>query len=193
MTGRVDATESAPPGQALCRQVTRQSGQTIELCYHCGRCGGGCPVAKPAGMTPEEFLWLIQFGLADQAVASPLLWLCVGCGTCGARCPNQISTNEVIDSLRAATADSQSIAKQVKAVRTFHKLLVRQVRRRGRLHELSLIAALRLRTLTFFKDIVLGRRMLLRGKIPILPHKLAGVAEIKSLLAKLAERETSGE
>ena len=163
----------------LCAEVIRQSGQPVSSCYQCQRCGGGCPVAYTAGTTPNQFLRLVQLGLVDEAMRSPLMWLCVGCGTCGARCPNRISTNAVIDAFRARTLKRKAAAKQVRSIRTFHKIFLRQVKRFGRLHEPLLIAALKMKTGRFFNDLGLGLRMFRKGKIGIMPHSLRGIRDVK--------------
>ena len=180
----IDARRSRRRGQGFCTEVTDRSAQPISSCYQCQRCGGGCPVAEAAGHTPNQFLWLVQFGLETEALESRLLWLCVGCGTCGARCPNRIATHEVIDRVRAMAVRRRTIDRRVKHLRTFHKLFLRQVRRYGRMHELSLAAGLKLRTLALFKDVCLAKRMFLRGKIPIRPHSFFGIHKVRSLFDK---------
>lgn len=170
--------------ESIATSVIEQSGQPVDACYHCQRCGGGCPVADATGTTPNRFLRLLQLGLVDEALESPLLWLCVGCSTCGARCPNLISTNEVIDQLRAQTSRHKSVAPETQDVRVFHRLFLNQIRRFGRLHEPSLIGSLKVRTRTFFKDLGLGLKMFKKGKLPLLPHRIGGIPEVKSIYRK---------
>jgi len=166
-----------------------RSGQPVHACYHCQRCGGGCPVADAAGTTPNRFLRLIQLGLIDEAMENPLLWMCVGCATCGTRCPNLISTNKVIDQLRAQALGHKGIAPETGSIRTFHRLFLNQIRRFGRIHEPSLIGSLKIRTRTFFKDLDLGLKLFKKGKLPLIPHKIGGIPEVKSIYRRRKERQ----
>lgn len=177
----VDATEARAAGGDLCAAVIESSGQPVLSCYQCQRCGGGCPVAVASETTPSEFLRLLSLGLAEEARQSPLLWLCAGCGTCGTRCPNRISTNEVIDELRAVTAGRGSVAKGTGDIPVFHQLFLQQIRYFGRQHELFLIAALKMRTRKFLKDVDLGIQMFRKGKLPLLPHKATGIPAVRSI------------
>ncbi len=184
MKNTVNIIEAKQAGDEFCAGVIESSGQPVYSCYQCQRCGGGCPVAAVAGTTPNQFLRLLQLGLVEEAMENPLLWLCVGCSTCGARCPNLISTNEVIDQFRALASRRRKIAREVKGVRVFHKLFLKQVRRFGRLHEASLIGSLKMRTRSFFKDMGLGLKMFRKGKIPVLPHRLRGIPGVKSIFRR---------
>jgi heterodisulfide reductase subunit C len=146
-------------------------------------------VAEATGTTPNRFLRLLQLGLIDEALESHLLWMCVGCSTCGARCPNLISTNEVIDQLRVQALGHKGIAPETGSVRTFHRLFLNQIRRFGRLHEASLIGSLKMRTRTFFKDLGLGLKMFKKGKLPLIPHKIRGIPEVKSIYRRRKGRQ----
>ncbi len=190
----IDATEARAAGGELCAAVIETSGQPVLSCYQCQRCGGGCPVAVASGTTPSQFLRLVSLGLADEAKQSPLLWLCAGCGTCGARCPNKISTNEVIDELRAATAGRGRVAEGTGDIPVFHQLFLKQIRYFGRQHELFLIGALKMRTRKFLKDVDLGYKMFRKGKLPLLPHKATGIPAVRSIFkTRAGTRKGAGE
>ena len=190
----IDATEARATGGELCAAVVESSGQPALSCYQCQRCGGGCPVAVASGTTPSDFLRLLSLGLAEEARKSPLLWLCAGCGTCGARCPNRISTNEVIDELRAVTAGRGSVAKGTGDIPIFHQLFLKQIQYLGRQHELFLIGALKIRTRKFLKDVDLGYQMFRKGKLPLLPHKASGIPAVRSIFkARAGARKGAGE
>ena len=186
MTACIDLRSGTHTADGLCQKALAASHQPASSCFHCQRCGAGCPVFSAAGTTPNRFLRLVQLGQQENVLANPLLWLCVGCGTCGARCPNRIATNEVIDQIRMLAKTSSVISPEVKDVRALHRMFLNQVRRFGRLHEFFLIAELKIRTRRFFKDLVLGWRMFRRGKIDILPHRLRGIPEVKHLFERRA-------
>jgi len=188
-TTSVSAVEARASGGEFSDRVIELSGQPVSACYHCQRCGGGCPVAEAAGITPSEFLRLLSLGLSSEAVASRLLWLCVGCSTCGARCPNGISTNEVIDQIRAEVSARQDIAQDTKDIRTFHRLFLTQIRYLGRQHEVFLMGALKVSTGKLLKDLDLGLKMFRKGKLPLFPHRAAGIPAVRSIFRRRGGRK----
>ena len=188
ISGTANLIERRPEDLDFCTGAIQRSRQPVSCCYHCQRCGGGCPVTEAAGTPPNRFLRLLQLGLVDEVLENPLLWLCVGCSACGVRCPNNISTNEVIDQVRALSMDCKRIGSTAKDQRLFHRLFVGQVRRFGRIHELSLVMELKLRTRKWFTDLLLGQRMFFKGKLPLLPHRVKDLRMIKGLSGKRSGR-----
>jgi len=184
MQETLNVVQSRNKSGDFCARVIERSGQPVSSCFQCQRCGGGCPVSSASETTPNEFFRLLTLGLEDEARKNRHLWLCVGCNTCGARCPNKISTNEVIDAFRAEVGARGPIAPEAKDIRTFHKLFLSQVKYLGRLHEVFLISALKMRTGKLFKDMALGMKMFKKGKIPLLPHKLAGMPAVRALFRR---------
>jgi len=187
-SGITDLSQRRPDPLDFCTLAIQQSRQPVSRCYHCQRCAGGCPVAEAAGITPERFLRLLHLGLLDEALESSLLWLCVGCGACGIRCPNDISTDRVIDEVRALSIERKQIASAVKDQRLFHRLFLRQIRLFGRVHELSLAMALKLLSKNWFSDLLLGQKMFFKRKLPLLPHRVKDRRAIRELFDKGSDR-----
>ena len=65
-----------------------------------------------------------------------------------------------------------------------HKTFLLLVKFMGRQHEISLLVLLKMKTKEFLKDMILGMRMFLKGKLKILPHKIKGVKEIKGIFER---------
>lgn len=84
----------------LADRVNDLSGQTIQLCYHCHKCTGGCPAAHAMEYGPDRVLRLIQLGQQERLLASRDAWLCLECEMCSAHCPNDIDVAEVMVALR---------------------------------------------------------------------------------------------
>jgi len=168
------------------QQVNALSEQTVELCYHCHKCTAGCPVALEMEYGPDRILRLIQLGEKERVLTSSDIWLCASCETCGTRCPNEINIAEVMDGLRAiALAEGYPTPEPNAPV--FHNLFLGIIGRMGRMHEASLMGLYKLKTLDLTADMDSGIRMFLKGKIPLLPHKVKKMDEVKRIF-----RETGG-
>ena len=115
------------------------------------------------------------------------LWLCLTCETCSARCPNDVDPARVIDSLRelAATEGADHAPRNIRA---FHEAFLEQIRSTGRLSEVGLIMQYKLRSGALLPDVAVAPAMLRRGKLPLRPQRIAGVAEVKRIMAA-CERE----
>lgn len=78
--------------------------QSIQQCYHCHKCGAGCPVLLVMGHGPDHTLRLLQLGRWVRVLSSRDVWLCLGCEMCGAYCPNDIDIGAVMLALRQVAA-----------------------------------------------------------------------------------------
>jgi len=63
----------------------------------------------------------------------------------------------------------------------FHKTFLFIVHKMGRMHEASLLAGFKLWTLDLLSDMDSAPTMLLKGKVPILPHWLKGRNEVRQI------------
>jgi hypothetical protein len=52
----------------------------------------------------------------------------------------------------------------------------------GRMHELSLLGLYKLKTMNLMADMDSGIPMLLKGKMPILPHRVKRMNEVKRII-----------
>jgi hypothetical protein len=68
-----------------------------------------------------------------------------------------------------------------KDIPTFHSVFLDTIKSKGRIHELSLLIQLKLKTKDFFKDAGLGWKMFRRGKIKLLPSRYRGGKEIQEI------------
>jgi len=165
---------------SLMEKVNALAEQQVELCYHCHKCTSGCPAAAEMRFGPDQMLLLVQLGQKDRLLRSADLWLCAGCETCATRCPNEIDIARVVDALRqiamaegAPSADSGSVK--------FHRLFLFLVERLGRMNEAGLLGAHKLWTGNLFSDLGSGARMVIKGKIPLVPHVVKGRAQLRRL------------
>jgi heterodisulfide reductase subunit C2 len=76
-------------------------GGNITKCFACGTCAAGCPVTN----IDEEYncrtiIRKILFGMREEVLKSPLIWLCMMCYRCYARCPQQVNFTDIMRALR---------------------------------------------------------------------------------------------
>lgn len=176
--------------RTLAHEIEKLSGQNIALCYQCGECTAGCPVAYAADFTPNQVIRLAQLGQANEVLKSRMIWLCVGCETCTTRCPKGVELAKVMDALREI-AVVRGIAAGEPNIKTFHETFLRSVERAGRTHEISMLGEYKLRSLQLFSDLILGARMFLRGKLVLIPSIVKGRSEIKSIFRKARGQDSA--
>ena len=82
------------------RRVEELSGQNLRLCYQCGKCSAGCPMAFVMDLLPNQVIRLVQLGLAEDLEDSETAWLCASCLACSVRCPKGIDIARVMEAVR---------------------------------------------------------------------------------------------
>ncbi len=167
------------------QRVNTLAHETTELCYHCHKCTAGCPVSYAMTYGPDRVLRMVQLGQAEAALASPDIWLCAGCETCGARCPNDIDIAHVMDALRQiAVAARLRAAPSARRVPLFHRIFLWLVGATGQMHEMALLGSYKVLGLDLFSDLGSGARLILKGKVPIIPKISANRSRVKRIFAR---------
>ena len=166
--------------QVFARRVKEMSRADLDRCYQCYACTASCPVAYAMDYYPHQIMRMAQLGVKKTVLSCATIWLCAACETCVARCPNEIGLLKVIDTLREMALE-EGVKVQEREIVTMHKSFLSVIELLGRQHELSLILLLKMRTKEFFKDIPLGIKMLLRGKLRIVPYRIKGIAGFRAL------------
>jgi heterodisulfide reductase subunit C len=118
--------------------------------------------------TPTELMRYVQLGMADEAMKGNTVWYCVSCQTCSARCPQGIDIAHVVDAIRIIVQE-RKIKADTKNVRLLNRLWMTMLKYMGRMYEVGLIGMLNLFTGKPFKDLGLGMRMIISGKLKLLP------------------------
>ena len=156
----------------------------VAQCYQCGKCSAGCPMVPYMDITPSQIMRLVQIG-DEAAEARPLrstaIWSCIGCLTCTQRCPKEFDPAAVIDALREMSYDRGMVSRDQKKVLAFHKSFLKTVETTGRMSEIPLVARYKMSSMDLFSDVMMVPPMLVRGKLPLLAHKIDGRKEIKKI------------
>jgi heterodisulfide reductase subunit C len=172
------------------QKVKEASGTNINRCYQCLTCSLGCPVVFAMDYMPNQIVRMVQLGLKQQTLTSSTIWVCANCEACATRCPNEVEILRLMDALREMALRERM--EKEKSVTAFHHIFLENIKRRGKQHELSIILQLKLKTKDFFSDIDLGIKMLLKGKLKLLPSCVRDLKGVRAIFQRI-DRLTRGE
>jgi len=175
--------------ETLSDHVQDATGESVFNCYQCGKCTAGCPLAAEMDYAPNQILRLLQLGLPgmeEEILRSLSIWLCLTCETCAARCPQEVELPKIMDYLRQQSLQRGLVHPKARDILAFHEAFLDSIRKNGRLHEVGLISAYKLRTFHLLQDVLVAPKLLARGKLSLLPHGIAGKADVARIFAKCA-------
>ncbi len=170
--------------------VQRATGESAFACYQCGKCTAGCPLAAEMDFAPNQILRLLQLGLPgceEEVLRSLAIWLCLTCEQCSTRCPQEVDLARMMEHLRQESLRRGLVHPKARDILAFHQAFLDTIRRSGRLHEVSLIAAYKLKTLHLLQDVLAAPALLARGKLSILPHAIEGKAAVRRIFDRCQE------
>ncbi len=160
-------------GGALAAEVKAANGVSPMNCYQCAKCSAGCPVAARGDLKPHELVRMVQTGQRGAALGSRFIWECTSCHTCVTRCPQQVDIPAMNDALRQMSI-ADGVAERDTAVPVFNAIFLDSVRKRGRVHELSLMASFKLRTRRLLADMDKAPAMFSKGKLSLFGVRVGG-------------------
>jgi heterodisulfide reductase subunit C len=128
-------------------------------------------VAPWADLPPHSVVRIAREGSVTDLLACRMIWLCASCVTCSTRCPNKVPVAELMDALRQE-ANARGVACALPDIRTSYAAFLDEIRRRGRLHEVSFINRYKWRSGHWLQDARLGAALFLRGKLKMWPERV---------------------
>jgi heterodisulfide reductase subunit C len=102
-------------------------------------------------VSASQVMRLIHLGAEREVLESRSIWLCVSCETCTTRCPMGIDIAGVMDILRIMAVERKVDLPDAR-VEAFNRSFLRSVRRHGRVYEMGMLTAYKLRS----RDLLLG-------------------------------------
>jgi Fe-S oxidoreductase len=99
MTSALDTPIALRPDGGFLRDLIERAGDSFKRCYQCGTCSVVCPFSFAGTLLPRQEMLLAQWGLKDELLSSPNLWLCTTCGNCARLCPREV---DIPGTIRAA-------------------------------------------------------------------------------------------
>ena len=139
-------------------------------CFQCSKCSAGCPVVEEMDIMPHQVIHSVAIGETDKVLDSATIWVCAGCYTCAVRCPNDINITSVMDDLRKSAVENNRKCPRPEILK-FHQGFLKDLRRRGRIHELRFMAEYNLELGKPLNNADVAPKMLLKRRLKILPPK----------------------
>ena len=152
----------------------------VMRCYQCTKCSSGCPVAARSDLKPHELVRLMQFGQREAVLASRFIWECTSCQTCTTRCPQKVDIAALNDALRIMSGATGRVP-------VFNEIFLASVRNRGRVYELGLMAAYKLRTGRLMEDAGKAPMMFSKGKLALGGPRVSGRAQRKAMFRRVSQ------
>ncbi|MBN2139191.1 MAG: 4Fe-4S dicluster domain-containing protein [Sedimentisphaerales bacterium] len=163
-----ESTTATISQSGLAEAVFEESGQNVNLCYQCMKCAAGCPISYAMDYKPAQLIHALRLGMDDLVLNSKTMWLCAACETCTTRCPQEVDVAKVMDAVKII-AVRRGIKPAIREVGCFNRAALANIKKMGRMYEVGMIVGLKMRTLALFKDMKLGMKMFMKGKLKLLP------------------------
>jgi len=161
----------------------------LEMCIQCGTCGGSCPAAEDMDHTPRMLFAMLRAGMREEVLRSNTPWMCVSCYYCTVRCPQEIQITDVMYTLKNMAIQSK-LFKEATAP-DFSQTFIGMVENFGRSFELGLASVHYLKhfplRLPGMMPMIVG--LLSRKRIVLAPHRIEGMDQLKTILARAKELE----
>ncbi|MEA2062709.1 MAG: 4Fe-4S dicluster domain-containing protein [Gemmatimonadota bacterium] len=159
-------------------------GEKIKQCQQCGTCSSSCPTAGWMDYSPREIIAALRAGMLDRVLESNTVWMCSSCYSCTVRCPAGIKFTDVMYELKRL-GNKYGYVDRSSTTAKMARVFVKTVERYGRNAEGELLARYYLATnpLAGLSQVGLGLRMLLRGRLPMLPHSIKGRKSLRKMVA----------
>ena len=174
------------------RKVEELSGTSVRRCFQCGKCSAGCPMATFMEHPPNRIVRLLQLGQWQRILAGRSIWYCVSCETCSTRCPNKVDLAAIMDALRKLSWDKKEPSKE-HYVQLANRLFLENIETYGRQFEMRLAAVFNIKSGQFLKDLMLGPKLLCKGKLKMHQDKNRNIHEIEKIFQRIREMRSKGE
>jgi heterodisulfide reductase subunit C2 len=167
-------------------EVEYRSGTQVSACFQCHKCTTGCPVGPEMDFLPSQVMRLVHLGAAAEVLGSQAIWLCASCEACTTRCPMEIDIAAVMDTLRIMAID-RAVKPADSHGKQFNRSFLSSVRHHGRVFEMGMMAAYKLRTGDLLSDVTKVPQMLAKGKLSLLPKRSGSAKDVREIFRRAEE------
>jgi len=184
--------ETLTPDYHLIDQIEAIGPFQTGACFQCRKCTNGCPVTFAMDFYPDEVIRMVILGQREAVLACQTIWVCAACETCTTRCPNDVRISELMDGLKEMSLHESVPASQPRIL-ALHETFLNNIKKRGRLYETTLLPAYLLKSGALLDkwnsgawryDLNLGRQMLSKGRLPLMPKSIKGKRDVRKILSQ---------
>ena len=187
--GEGDMPQSIPwNGSGLMEEVRRCGGAQVSACFQCHKCSTGCPVGPEMDFLPSQIMRLVHLGAEKEVLASRSIWLCASCEACTTRCPMAIDIAGVMDALRILAIEKRIDLPDARG-KQFHRSFLGSVRRHGRVYEMGMMTAYKLRIGDLLSDVDKVPQLLAQGKLSLLPDRSGDIRQVRGIFRRAEEED----
>ncbi len=172
--------------RALAKRIADESGVNLADCYQCGKCSGGCPMARGMDLMPRQIVHYMQLGMMTPILKSKTIWICAACHTCVDRCPHDINLPGLIERSRMEAKKRGMIA--VQEVDKFTDIFLENVKMFGKNQEAVMEGLYNVTTGHFLQDMKNVPHMLKHKIVGPELNMTKGAAQVKELMERAEER-----
>jgi quinone-modifying oxidoreductase subunit QmoC len=94
------AEQIVSPDLNFVKEVIAAGADSLKKCYQCSTCTVVCEVTPNNKPFPRKEMLYAQWGMKDQLITNPDIWLCHQCSDCTAFCPRGAKPGEVLGAVR---------------------------------------------------------------------------------------------
>jgi heterodisulfide reductase subunit C len=163
-------------------------GEKVKMCIQCGTCGGMCPVTPLLDHSPRRIFAMLRAGMRDEVLHAATPWVCSSCYRCTVNCPAGIKITEVMYALKRR-AIREGFKPRSSDYHRFASIFTRMVSKHGRSHEMGLLSKYMMfhHPLGMMKQSGLGLRLMFKGRMPLLPHKIKDKESFHKMVRRAIE------
>ncbi len=88
------------PDSEFIHAVIAGGGRDVKKCFQCATCSSVCSLSTDARPFPRKQVLEAQWGLKEQLIGDPAVWLCHDCGDCTVRCPRGARPSSIMGAIR---------------------------------------------------------------------------------------------
>ena len=161
------------------------NGDRIRRCLQCGTCTGSCPASYIMDLTPREVIALIRANEWEPIFASRTIWICASSYACTVRCPQNVPVTDIMYLLKRVAIEQKMFPKRF-PVYVLSRSFVALANRYGRSYEPGLVLMYYLRSnpLKLLGMIPLFLRLILKGRVGLIPKTIQATDALSKILAE---------
>lgn len=196
---RFSKQDALYPDYRLAEELEAFGPFNTEACFQCRKCTNGCPVTFAMDLYPDQVIRLVLIGQREAVLSCHTIWVCSACKTCTTRCPNEVKITELMDCLKEMAIQDGVPCPQPQIL-TLHEIFLDNVKKRGRLFEVSFLPSYLLRSGEFTRkwrqgrwqaDAKLGLQMIRKGKFSPFPKRIRGAQDVRRILSPSRREKNS--